>query len=376
MSRHTQRNQVGSDVGMERLEGRQLLSGSHAGFGFGRHGAEPVTTIAFSLAPAAVQTGLDALATTDKLTAPTATTTVRLGNANGVETYSVTLTATGTVSRLTVDAAGAPVTAPTQTTTTFAALGTSDAAAAAEISAIATALSLTAPASTATVHVTTPSAGAATYSIVLTATTGWGRGVAVMVDAAGNPVGNQSLPASVIPAAILAGLNSAAPTGATALTATSTQRVRIATADGVTTYSTTFTTTGTRTTVTVNGAGTATSLPSSTTSTFGVAPAAVQAELQSLATADGYSGAIPSTQSTTVYSESNGTTLYGVTLTVTTTTASGTATRTFVVDASGNPTTLPTGTPSTGGIFDGFGGFGGGGRDSVGGFGRRFHRGR
>ena len=373
MSRPAHRNQVGSDVGIERLEGRQLLSGSHAACGFGRGGAEPVSTIAFSLAPAAVQTGLDALATTDKLTAPTATTTVRLGNANGVETYSVTLTATGTVSRLTVDAAGAPVTAPTQTTTTFAALGTSDAAAAAEISTIATALSLTAPASTATVHVTTPSAGAATYSIVLMTSTGRGRGVAVMVDASGNPVGNQSLPASAIPAGILAGLNSAAPTGATALTATSTQRVRIATVDGVTTYSTMFTTTGTRTTVTVNGAGTATSLPSSTTSTFGVAPAAVQAELQALATADGYSGTIPSTQATTVYSEPNGTTLYGVTLTVTTTTASGTATRTFVVDASGNPTTLPAAGPSTGGIVSGVSGGRNYGRN---GFGRRFRHGR
>src|SRR5438309_1847638 len=78
-------------------EGRRLMSGGggggghhgggHGGFGgvFGAGGS----TITYAEAPSAVQTGLTSLAGTDGVTAPTSTTTVKLGNANGVETYTV-----------------------------------------------------------------------------------------------------------------------------------------------------------------------------------------------------------------------------------------------------------------------------------------------
>src|SRR5277367_4922626 len=102
---------------MEPLENRQLLSVSPFACG-GGPGGPPASTILFSQAPAAVQTGLDNLATADNLTAPTAGQTVFLGNAKGVETYTIDLTSTGTVSALTVDVNGNPVTAPTTATTT------------------------------------------------------------------------------------------------------------------------------------------------------------------------------------------------------------------------------------------------------------------
>src|ERR1700761_8313357 len=77
----------------EGLEGRQLLSGGghHGGGGHGGDfggfgGGFGSSAITFSQAPAAVQTGLDALATTDSLTAPASTAKVYLGNTNGVET--------------------------------------------------------------------------------------------------------------------------------------------------------------------------------------------------------------------------------------------------------------------------------------------------
>ena len=356
----------------EPLEDRRLLSASWGGFGGGPHGrggfggelgGRRDNTIAFSLAPAPVQTGLDNLATADGLTDPTSTTTVTLNNVNGVETYSVTLNATGTVSKLTVDQLGDAVTAPTQSTTTWATLdgtGTgSDAAAAAEITAIATALSLTAPASTDTVNVTTTSAGAVTYSIHLSSSstsTTWGFsfGSDISVDSAGNPVGNQRLPFSVIPTAIQTAINSHAPTGATALAATSTQNVDVQTTDGVVTYSTTFTVTGVQTTVTVDAAGALTSLPTTTTTTFSALSSAVQTELQTLATADGVTTAIAANQSINVLTETTGTIIYSATLSATGTGRDGnsfTFDVTIAVDSSGNPTTLP----RDGGGF-GFGG--------------------
>ena len=211
-------------VDLEPLENRQLLSATAAAGAAFAPGGRALDTIAFSLAPAAVQNGLTSLATADGLTDPAATDKVSLGNRDGVETYSVTIRSTGTVSQLTVDAAGQPVTAPAQTTTTFGALATAPAA---EITAIATAKSLTAPTSATVVNVTTTAAGAVTYSVALagdgTATpvastaavnpgtimrvSPIGGGFAVMVDAAGNPVGNQQLPFSVFSTTIQSALN-------------------------------------------------------------------------------------------------------------------------------------------------------------------------
>jgi hypothetical protein len=371
-------NQVVSTV-FEQLEDRRLLSASWGHVGGGQHGrggefgGRADNTIAFSLAPSVVQTGLDSLATADGLTDPTSTTKVALGNANGVETYSVTLTGTGTVSKLTVDQLGDAVTAPTETTTTWATLsgtGTgSDSVAAAEITAIATAESLTAPASTDTVNLSTSSSGAVTYSIRLTSssttnTNSWGRnfGQTVTVDSSGNPVGNQQLPFSVIPTAIQTALNSHAPAGATALATTSTQIVDVQTTDGVITYSTTFTASGTQSTITVDIAGALTSLPSTTTTTFSALSTGVQTELQTLATADGVTTTISANQSINVLTETNGTIIYSAELGATGTGHNG-STYTFdvtvAVDSNGNPTTLPQG----GNGFFGFGGpgFGPGG---------------
>ncbi len=381
-------------VDLEPLENRQLLSATAAAGAAFAPGGRALDTIAFSLAPAAVQNGLTSLATADGLTDPAATDKVSLGNRDGVDTYSVTIRSTGTVSQLTVDAAGQPVTAPTQTTTTFGALATAPAA---EITAIATAKSLTAPTSATVVNVTTTAAGAVTYSVALTGdgtavpvtstaavnpgtimrVSPIGGGFAVMVDAAGNPVGNQQLPFSVFSTTIQSALNAGAPTGATALAATSTQAVSVKTSDGVTTYSTKFTVSGTDTTVTVNAAGAAVTLASRTTADFSTVPAAAQTALQALATAEGYTGTIATTTPVTVHTETGGTTtLYAVTLSVTdTTTTSSTATHdeTLVVDAAGNPTVTAMdeglGGPGFGGPIFGGGGFapGGFGGDGHGG---------
>ena len=354
--------------GLEPLERRQLLSGTpgggHGG-GPGGHapggpgGGPAQDTIAFSLLPATIQTGLTTLATTDGLADPTDATPVALGNQNGVETYTVTITSTGTVSRLTVDAAGNPVTAPVQSTTTFGDLAPAPAA---EITAIAAAKSLTAPTTDTTVNVTTTAAGVVTYSAALSASTDTtttddrrSHPMAVMVDADGNPVGNQSLPLSVFPSAVQAALTAGAPTGATALTDTSTVNVR--TAGGLTTYAVTYTVDGTDTTVTVDKAGATVAPAAKTTADFSTLPAAAQTELQALATAKSL-GTIATDQSVDVYTQVGGTvTLYAVRLSATTTDDGPTGGHgaTLVVDANGNPTTLPMGGTSTGspgGRFD------------------------
>jgi hypothetical protein len=309
-------------------------------------------TILFSQASTAIQNGLDALATTDGVTAPASTATIYLGNSNGVETYTVNVPSTGKVTKLTVDATGAAVTTPTSTSSTFGAI--SNSAVTNEIAAIASAIGATAPTSTSVVTVTTASSGAVTYTIALSSSTsasGWGHVTVVTVDSSGNPVGNARLPLSVFSTAIQNGLTSNAPSGSTTLTSTS--PVTVQTLNGVTTYSATYTSTGTRTTVTVDATGALANLPSMTLTTFGVIPAAAQTELQTLATVDGVSGTIASTQAVSAYNEANGTMVYTVRLSATATTSSG-ATYTYPVtlsvDENGNPTVLPAG------AFTGFGG--------------------
>ena len=334
-----------SKVLLEGLEGRQMLSASHHHHEGGEGGfGGSAATIEFSQAPTAVQTGLNALATADNVTAPTATTEVHLGNRNGLETYTVDITSTGTDTKLTVDVSGNPVTAPTRTTTTFGAI--TNTAVTSEINAIATAQGLTAPTADTTVNVTTPSGGAAVYSLHLdSASTTIGRhhrGGEISVDAAGNPVGNQRLPFSVIPSTIQNALNANAPSGATALASDSTQSVSVRTINGVTTYSTTFTATGTTTTVTVDATGKLTTLPSSSKTDFQSIPSAAQTELQALATAKGVTGTISATQSVRAYNEGNGTTIYSVTLS-TTSTSGRTHYVTLSVDLAVNPTVLPQG---------------------------------
>src|SRR5256885_1762107 len=87
----------------EAMEDRRLFSahGLHAG-----HNGHALagSTIEFSQLPVIVQSGLDTLATNAGLTAPAtdSTQTVFLGNKNGVETYMIDITGTGTDTWLTV----------------------------------------------------------------------------------------------------------------------------------------------------------------------------------------------------------------------------------------------------------------------------------
>jgi hypothetical protein len=74
-------------VTWERLESRQLLSANvldHHGLGERHDDHGPSDTIEFNQTPAAVQTGLTSLASTDAVTAPVASSTIHLGNVGGV----------------------------------------------------------------------------------------------------------------------------------------------------------------------------------------------------------------------------------------------------------------------------------------------------
>ena len=300
-------------------------------------------TIRFSQVPTAVQKGLDSLAQAASLSDPSSTQTVFLGNSNGVETYTVKLSSSGSTTQLTVDQTGAAVTQPTVSTSTFGAITST--LVTNEISAIAAALNLTAPASTASVKVTTPSTGAAIYTIQLTASTNGGRrarSTSISVDANGNPTGNESVPLSTLSTAIQNGLTTNAPSGASALASASLVSVR--TLNGVTTYSAVYNATGIRTAVTVNANGKLASLPGKSSVLFSAVPSAAQAELQSLATAAGVAGTINPAQSVNAYDEANGTVLYSVKLTATATSSTA-STYTYpivlTVDQDGNPTIAP-----------------------------------
>src|SRR4051794_21731902 len=96
---------LSAPVSVEGLESRQLLHGGGFGRGFhgGGRGSSLSATIAFSEAPSAVQSGLTDLASADGVSAPTSDQTVYLGNSNGVESYTLIESGTGTVTRLTVD---------------------------------------------------------------------------------------------------------------------------------------------------------------------------------------------------------------------------------------------------------------------------------
>jgi hypothetical protein len=335
---------------LEKLEDRTLLSvAPHGGL---------VRSITFDQAPVAVQTGLDTLASATVATSQT----VYLGNIKGIETYTIDIASTGTNSVYTVDQNGNAVTAPVRSTITFSDLTNANAAVSTEFTTIATALNATAPSNTDNVSVLT-SGKSAVYTMTLSVTTSSGRTrkVCVSVDSAGNPTGNETLPLSVFSSAIQNGLTSNAPSDATALTSTS--PVLVKTVNGVTTYSTKYTATGVVTTLTVDSTGALANLPSNSTTVFSKIPGAAQSQLQTLATANGYTATIDPATNVKVYDEANGTVIYSVKLPVTGTGKSG-ATYTFMIavasDQSGNPTVPPMG--GFGGFgFGGFGGFGFGG---------------
>ncbi len=356
-----------SRVFMDTLESRVLL---HGGFGGGFEGMRALgpagAAIEFSQAPGSVQTGLNTLASKDNVTAPAATDMVYLGNVNGVETYMLDIKSTGTDTRLTVDSAGNPFSRPTISSTTFGAI--SNTKVTDELTSIASALGLTAPASTDAVSVSTASDGTTVYTMRLMNSTTTGhhrRGVTISVDANGNPTGNAVIPFSALPSAIQNGLNANAPSGATPLDSSSTQKVAVRTQYGETTYSTTFSSSGTQTTVTVDASGNPATLPSRSSTDFGTlgtSDSAAATELQTLATADG-AGTIDSAQNVSVLDEGNGTKLYSVVLTATGS-SGGTHHIRLTVDQAGNPTVLPGG--------GGRGIFGGSGFAAAAGFGA-FH---
>ncbi|MGE5608966.1 MAG: hypothetical protein ACM359_06915, partial [Bacillota bacterium] len=299
---------------LEGLEDRRLMSAGHGlghgglGGGCGWPGATAATTIEFSQAPTDVQTGLDTLAADNKLTEPADTQAVYLGNSDGIETYTIKFSENGTITKLTVDQNGNPVTAPTQSSTTFGEVANT--AVTDEITAIATALNLAVPTSTATVNVSMAADGSATYTVKLVSSSTSARrrqsSLVISVDSSGNPVGNVKLPLSTLSDAIKGGLKSNAPAGATELA--SSYLVDIRTENGVTLYSATYKAKGIQTTVTVNSAGELTSLPSVTKVQFSTLPEAAQTELQLLATAAGVTDPISATQNVVAYDEANGTT--------------------------------------------------------------------
>jgi hypothetical protein len=355
MIRRQQMSTVGQLV--ERLEERCLLSAAHG----------VVHAIAFSDAPAAVQAGLDDLATHAGLDSPAGTQTVYLGNVKGKETYTVDLSSTGTSSVLTVDQNGKAVTAPVKTTVTVADVANS--AVTDEFNAIATALGLTAPTPTGSVKVLTADDGSAVYTISLSTGTGrHARSKSFSVDSAGNPTGNEQVPLSVLSAAIQDGLTSNAPAGATALTDAS--PIAVQTKNGVTTYSATYRSPGIKTVVTVDNTGALTNLPSTSTVKFADIPPAAQTALQTLATNNGFTGTIADDASVKAYDEANGTVIYAVRLPVTGTGNSG-STYTYMIvvaaDQSGNPTVPPGDDHGPGGCDDQGGRGGRGGRDDRGG---------
>ncbi len=333
-------SRISSAMLFEPIEPRTLLSGVHAaefhGFHFVGLGKLSGNTIEFSAAPAAVQTGLNTLAATDLLPAPTATQLVFLGNSKGVETY--TIAGNSTTPKLTVDVNGTPVVATTSSMTTFGAV--SDTAVTDEFNAIATALGLTAPLTTDAVVVHTASDASVTYTFQFSGTTGHHH-TSVTLDADGNPVGNVQLPLSVFSTAIQTALTTNAPVGATALTPTSTVTVR--TLNGVTSYSATYLGTGIRATVSVDNTGALVSLPTTSTVQFSTIPVPAQTELQTLATADGFVGTIDPTANVRAYDEANGTTIYTIKLPVSKTFGGGTLTLNVRVssDQNGNPTVPP-----------------------------------
>jgi hypothetical protein len=407
--------------GLESLENRQMLSAS--GLEVGLTGTKPASgpapgTIDFSVAPAAVQSGLTQLASDDGLAAPAATASVKLGNRDGMESFSVTENSPGVSSRLTVDQNGKAVAKASRTTTTWDAFNAdaTNSAAATEITSIASGLSLTAPTSSTPVIAITTSTGDTNYVVTLASSTTSGdmsasqrgaRGVTISVNAEGNPVGNQRLPFSVIPTAIQAALNSnvpssmtaqtdttptsatpstdTTPTGATTSTdttptgATSTDTtptsvttstdmaptiaptstdtapssataftdtsvVNVHTVDGTTFYSATVNGPGVSTTITVDASGKLASLPTQSTTTFGELNAAAQTELQTLVNQNGASSTIDASQKIDVLTQANGTGLYSLTASASSTDAGGTTharTLVFTVDGDGNPTLLP-----------------------------------
>ena len=254
---------------------------------------------------AAAANEITAIATALNLTAPTATTSIKVSTAStGVSTYTVRLS---------------PASTTTTTTTTT----------------------------------TTPPLHF--------------RTVTISVDSNGNPVGNQSIPFSAIPTSIQTALNKTKPSGATALAATATQtrprphaerrhhlfahlhrhrhadhrdRQRRRRADQP-----------------------AQQQHHHLQPTCRPATPRRPPSYRPWPPPTASPTAIATGQTVNVYDEGNGTTIYSVTVGVTQTTDSGfTYTRdvTVSVDQAGNPTTLPQDGGGRGG-FGGFGGFGFGG---------------
>lgn len=262
--------------------------------------------IQFGAAPAAVRTGLQALA--PGLTIP-ATQLVHV-NAKGTTNtiYSTTVTLNGQATEITVDSTGKAVGAGdhgTQPTTiTFGSAPT-----AVQTGLQALAPGITIPASQ-VLQVFTLRNGTTIYATTVTLS---GQPTQIAVDATGKAVtegehqkpNQQTIQFSSAPAAVQTGLQALA--GTTTIPAT--QQVRVFTLrSGTTVYVTSVSSTGEDSEIAVDSNGN----PIKGTIQFSAAPAVVQTGLKALATGV----TIPATQPVEVFSEFNGKTIYATSVTI------------------------------------------------------------
>jgi hypothetical protein len=260
-------------------------------------GSEKVTFGQLSSGPAndaAIAAALQALAPTGATIASSQPVIVRTAR-DGASTFSVSLhNANGTVTKIAVDSTGAAAGASQHAGGTSANTQLFSAAS----SAIQNGLKAIAPSGTTidpsqTITVQKLSSTITLYSVTVTnnTTTGFGfpHGQRITVDQAGLPAGDQTVHFSQLQAGpsndqgIASGLQNLAPSG---VTIDASADVRVRTFNGVTTYSVTVTGgAGTTSTISVDSSGAAVtpSTPSATTTTFGAAPAPVQAGLNAIA---------------------------------------------------------------------------------------------
>ena len=233
----------------------------------------------------------------------------------GTTTFSVAfVNSNGTVTRITVDSSGSAVASPvavpvSPTTTTFGAAPTA-------VQNGLQALSSTTIPTTQSVFVQKIGGGTTLYAITIAGST-TAAGSHVVVDENGLPAGNEHVTFGQLqngPAndkTIANGLQSLAPSG---VTIGATQTVFVRTFNGSTTYSVRLTNSnGTETDITVDSSGKVVTFtaPSFTTTTFGMAPSAVQAGLSAIAPSGMM---IPSAQTVFVVTINSTTTYYTIDL--------------------------------------------------------------
>lgn len=254
-------------------------------------GNEKITLGQLQAGPAndkAIATGLQNLAPTGVTLAGSQAVLVRTGR-DGTTTFTVGVqNANGTVTKITVDSTGAVVTNANGRTPA----GANTILFSAATTAVKNGLQALAPTGTTidaseTLYVQKLNATTTLYSVKLADST-TGHDVRITVNQTGLPAGDESVRFSQLQngpsndQAIASAFQNLAPSG---VTIDGTQTVFVRTFNGTSTYSVTVDNSGTSTKVTVDGSGASVTpaTPSATTTTFGAAPAAVQAGLQAIA---------------------------------------------------------------------------------------------